>query len=361
MWSHNCRMVAAAALAALLTVSPVLAPQASAIAGSTGATADGSAMYGPAEQNDVCPEPNDTFQVACYLGPSSDALGYISSPNDVDAYRIEVLDFNTDVHVEMPSMPAAYKVALANWNGDVIANSSPSGNGGQVIDTTVDLPGAYYIFVHSASGGFSPNRPYQLFRALTYPGSSIPDILFTSEFRQGAREAVEGETEFATHAEDGGRYTIGMKIPGEPQDPSQAFWTGFGPELSDFTMTIDARVVNKVDAGFSVFFRHNGNDNSYVLAVDGKDGQVQLAKYVNGEFTGTGWQSSDAVDVDGGVNRVVIRCFEDQIRVNVNGEDVFDIRDGSFRKGRIGIGAIAFGPPPIVSFDNIIITTPSEG
>jgi hypothetical protein len=360
MWSHRYRLAMAAALTVVLTVTPILAPHASATAGSIGPVTLGGATYGPAEQSDVCPEPNDTFQAACYLGPSSDALGYISSPNDVDAYRIEVLDFNTDVHVELPSMPAAYKVALANWNGDVIADSSASG-GGQVIDTTVDIPGAYYIFVHSAAGGFSPNRPYQLFRALTYPGSSIPDILFTSEFRQGAREAVEGETEFATHAEDGGRYTIGMKIPGEPQDPSQAFWTGFGPEISDFTMTLDARVVNKVDAGFSVFFRHNGNDNSYILAVDGKDGQVQLAKYVNGEFTGTGWQSSSAVDVDGGVNRVVIRCFEDTIRVNVNGEDVFDIRDGSFQKGRIGIGAIAFGPPPVISFDNIIITTPSEG
>ena len=153
-----------------------------------------------------------------------------------------------------------------------------------------------------------------------------------------------------------------MKIPGEASDPSQAWWTGFGPELTDFTMTVDARVVNKVDAGFSIFFRHNDNDNTYVLAVDGKDGQVLLMKRVNGEAAGnTGWQPSAAVDTEGGANRVVIRCFEDQIRVNVNGEDVFDMRDGTFRKGRIGIGTIAFGPPPVVSFDNIIITTPTEG
>jgi hypothetical protein len=351
MWSRLARVTAAAVLAVLPTLVPPT---------NTLASASGPAVFGPAAQGDPCPEPNDTFQAACYLGPSSDAQGFISTPNDVDAYRIEVLDFNTDVHVEMPSMPAPYGLALANWNGDVIARSAASG-GGQVIDTTVDLPGAYYIFVHSA-GGSSPSQPYQLFRALTYPGSSIPDILFTSEFRQGAKEAVEGETEFATHTEDGGRYTIAMKISGVPEDPAQAWWTGFGPELTDFTMTLDARVVNKVDAGFSVFFRHLDNDNTYVLGVDGKDGQVLLMKRVNGEAAGnTGWQPSGAVDVNGGVNRVVIRCFEDQIRVNVNGEDVFDMRDGSFRKGRIGIGTIAFGPAPIISFDNIIITTPSEG
>jgi len=82
---------------------------------------------------------------------------------------------------------------------------------------------------------------------------------------------------------------------------------------------------------------------------------------LNGTATVTVIAQDDGGTSNGGVNRVVIRCFEDQIRVNVNGEDVFDLKDSTFRKGRIGIGAIAFGPPPTVSFDNIIITTPTEG
>ena len=233
------------------------------------------------------------------------AQGFISSGNDVDAYRIEVLDFNTDVHVEMPQMPAAYALYLANWNGDEIATSTPNGSGGAVIDATVDIPGAYYIFVHSTSGASSAGRPYQLFRALAYPGSKIPDILFTSEFREGSKQATTGDTEFATHSESGGRYVIAMKVPGVPEDPAQAWWTGFGPEVTDFTMTLDARVVNQVDAGFRVFFRHMDNDNTYSLAVDAKDGQVLLMKLVNGESAGnTGWQPSSAVDTSGGVNRI---------------------------------------------------------
>ena len=358
MWSRLARATAAAVLAIMPTLLPLTSVPAAA-AGWPGASVP---ILGPASQGDPCPEPNDTFQNACYLGPNADAVGFISSANDVDAYRIEVLDFNTDVHVEMPQMPAAYKLFLANWNGDEIATSTPGPGGGQVIDATVDIPGAYYIFVHSAAGGFSPGRSYQLFRALTYPGSKIPDILFTSEFREGSKEATTGETEFATHSEEGGRYVIGMKVPGTAEDPAQAWWTGFGPQLTDFTMTLDARVVNQVDAGFRVFFRHTDNNNTYSLAVDAKDGQVLLMKIVNGETAGnTGWQPASSVNTDGGVNRVVIRCFEDQIRVNVNGEDVFDIKDSTFRGGRIGIGTIAFGPPPVVSFDNIIITTPTEG
>jgi hypothetical protein len=358
MWSRLARVMAVAALAIVPSLLPLTTLPASAASWS----AASPRLLSPAAQGDPCPEPNDSFQNACYLGPNADAVGYISSARDVDAYRIEVLDFNVDVHVEMPTMPAAYKLYLADWNGDEIATSVSNGSGGQVIDTTVDIPGAYYIFVHSEAGGFSAGRPYELFRALTYPGSKIPDILFTSEFREGSRQATTGETQYAVHTEEGGRYTIAMKISGVPDDPSQAFWTGFGPELTDFTMTLDARVVNQVDAGFQVFFRHVDDGNTYRLGVDTKDGQVLMMKTINGQAAAnTGWQPSAAVDTTGGVNRVVIRCFEDQIRVNVNGVDVFDLRDSALRKGRIGIGAIAFGAPPVVSFDNIIITTPTEG
>src|SRR5688572_19489706 len=103
MWSRLARVAAAAVLAVL----PTLVPPTSTLALAAGASHASPAVLGPAAQGDPCPEPNDTFQAACYLGPSSDARGFLSAPNDVDAYRIEVLDFNTDVHVEMPSMPAA--------------------------------------------------------------------------------------------------------------------------------------------------------------------------------------------------------------------------------------------------------------
>jgi hypothetical protein len=359
MWSKLARVAAAAAFALL----PALVPSTGTAAAMTGSGESAPAVLGPAAQGqDVCPEPNDSFQDACYLGPGSDALGFIRNPNDTDAYRIEVLDFNTDVHVEMPTMPAAYKIELANWNGDIIASSSRVG-GGEVIDTTVDLPGVYYVFVHSEAGGSSATQPYNIFRSLTYPGASIPDRIVAADFRQGAGVSAEGETETAIHKEDGGKYTIQMKVAGEPNNPEppESWWTGLNPELTDFTLTVDTRVVNNVQAGISVFFRHQDDRNTYQVGVDSASGAVQLWKIQNGEVTGTGWKSSAAIDTSGGVNRIVIRAFEDNIRVNVNGEDLIDVDDGTFRQGRYGIGAIAYGPPPIVSFDNLIITTPTEG
>jgi hypothetical protein len=351
MWSQFARVTAAAVLAILPTLVPPTSTMASAA--------------GPAEQGqDACPEPNDTFQAACYLGPSSDPLGYLSTPNDVDAYRIEVLDFNTEVHVEMPMMPAPYKIELANWNGDIIASSPPAG-AGQAIDTTVDIPGAYYIFVHSESGGFSASRPYQIFRALTYPGSKIPDIIDYADFRAGSATLFTGDHEHANFQESDGRYTIAMKNAGSPDSPSQAWNTGLGIVLSDFTLTVDARVTNGVDGGFRIFFRKatedNTADNTYSVVVDGRDGAALLTRSKNGDMVDSGWTPVESINTGGGVNRVVIRCFEDEIRVNINGEDVFNVREGSIREGRIGLGAVTWGDPAIVNFDNVIITTPSEG
>lgn len=359
MRNRLARIAATAAFALLAT----LGPSAGAAVAAPGTASAPTTAYGPAAQGqDVCPEPNDSFQKACNLGRESDALGFISNAKDTDAYRIEVYDFNTDVHVEMPSMPFPYKMDLANWNGDIIAKSERRGSA-EAIDTTVNLPGAYYIFVYSSNGQFSPSQPYNIFRSLTYPGSSIPDRLYSSEFREGAKDAVEGETNYAIHSQEGGKYTIKMKVPGTPDNPEppEAWWTGFGPEITDFTMTVDARVTNNVQAGVSVFFRHVDDKNTYQVGLDATIGAVQLWKIQNGEVRGTGWVESGAIDTKGGVNRIVVRAFEDEIRVNVNGEDLIDVNDGTFRKGRIGIGAIAYGPPPIVNFDNIIITTPSEG
>ena len=52
-----------------------------------------------AKGDDVCAESNDAYQAACFLGTDSDALGFISSRDDTDAYRFEVRDFGATVRV----------------------------------------------------------------------------------------------------------------------------------------------------------------------------------------------------------------------------------------------------------------------
>jgi hypothetical protein len=322
----------------------------------------GATLVGPpgsavvARGEDVC-EPNNTFQNACYLGPEADALGFISAPNDVDAYRIEVLDFETDVHIELIERPLPYRVELTNWQGDAIASSMDG-----VVDLTVSMPGIYYIFVDSPTGAASDAQPYRIERRLAYPGSSIPQILYAGAFAAGADEGDIDSDEVADRFATGGKIIIRMKQGGTPEDPTVAQLFGTRTTLTDFTMTVDSRNESGGNAGHQVLFRVADDENYYYVTVDTLDSQVAFGKQVDGEVNPiSGWRATDAIDLSGNVNRTTIRAAGDEVRVYVNDQLIIRATDPTFKSGVFGFGAIAWGDPPTVSFDNILITTPTEG
>ena len=312
-----------------------------------------------ARGDDVCPEPNDDQQAACYLGPNAEALGFISGADDVDAYRIEVLDFDVGVRVELAA-PRPYTVELLSWNGDLLAGSTPTDDGSGVVQATARLPGAYFVRVRSPTGAFSDVEPYVIFRELAYSGLSIPQVLYSSEFREGQATGFVGTSEVAEHSEQDGRYTIAMLAGGTPAEPTVG-WAAWGPPLADFTLTVDARIVRGTDAGFQVYVRRADGANSYVVTVDARAGRAILTTLQDDVPTTTGWVPSAAIDTRGGVNRCIVRAAGDEIRIWVNGASVIRVTDASIGGGRFGFGAIAWGAPPVVQFDNVLVTTPSGG
>jgi hypothetical protein len=159
---------------------------------------------------DPCPEPNDEFQAGCRLADGGEAVGYLFHPKDVDAYRIEALDFNVGARLELAEMPHPYQFILADWNGAQLAASAPEG-GREVIDATLGPPGTYYVFVGTQFGDASDERPYRLTARLTYPAGSAPHLVYSREFREGA--SFVGSTERGDYAEEGGKKVITMKVP----------------------------------------------------------------------------------------------------------------------------------------------------
>jgi hypothetical protein len=305
-----------------------------------------------ARGEDVCPEPNDTFQQACYLGSRSDALGFISRPDDADAYRIEVLDFGVAVHVEVAESPAPYRTELANWNGDVIASSADG-----VLDATVDLPGTYYIFVDSPTGAFSDAEPYRLYRRLQYPGR-IPQVLASADFRPSDTERNAAD-EVADYSVSEGRLVIGLKLGGTRSEPRVAHSrSGFVAE--NFTFAVDTRIEGAADtAGYVAYFRSVDARNHYVLTVDTANRTASLAKREDGRITGRmGPRQFGSINTAGGVNRTVVQCIGRNCRANVNGEEVFRVGDDAFTTGRLSIGPVTWGEPITGYFDNILVTVP---
>jgi len=61
-----------------------------------------------------------------------------------------------------------------------------------------------------------------------------------------------------------------------------------------------------------------------------------------------------------GVNRTIIRCVGSEIRASINGQIFAQVRDETFKEGLFGFGATTWGGPATVSFDNILVTTPTR-
>lgn len=315
----------------------------------------------PAQQGqDACPEPNNDFQSACYVASGGQSSGVLQSPDDVDAFRYETLDYDTHVQLALLEPPGPYRLNLADWNGRIIASSSMQ-EGSEVIDALVGPPGSYYVFVDSKTGEVSP-EPYRLVYQPTYQGSP-PQLLYSHEFRMGAEDSVHPPTEDADFMGSGGKVTVIMKVGGTPEEPREAS-VMLGPAVADFTLAVDARIANAetaVDAVYFIGFRAIDDGSAYRLAVDMHRAAARLQLVERGATTNlTEWVASSAIDMQGGVNRTVIRAVGPAIRVTMNGQPLLEATGPSVQSGRFALGIITQGEPPIVSYDNVLVTTPGR-
>jgi hypothetical protein len=312
----------------------------------------------PARQGqDACPEPNNDFQTACFI--ASSAQGVLQSADDVDAYRFEALDHGTHVQIALLDPPGPYRLNLADWTGAIVASSSLQ-EGSEVIDALVGPPGSYYVFVDSKTGEVSA-EPYRLLYQPTYDGAP-PQLLFSREFGSG------GDTSYPSTAEadfqgGGGKVTIVMKVGGTPERPREADVT-LGPAVADFTLAVDSRLVNaetSVDAVYVVGFRATDDGTSYRLLIDVHQPAARLQFVRGGTISNLSeWVVSGAIDTQGGVNRTVIRAVGPSIRVGMNGQTLLEASGPSAQGGRFKLGLITESEPPIVSFDNVLVTTPGR-
>ena len=317
-----------------------------------------------ARGDDICPEPNHEHQAACFLGPDAQALGFIAHAGDADTYRIEVLDFNAQVRVELAETPAPYRLTLANWTGEQIAASSAEGSAG-AIDTALGPPGSYYLVVDSPTGQSSEAVPYRLSTQLLYPGS-VPQVLYSRDFGQ-FEGASNRSNEYADFSISAGRFTVVLKRGGSLGEAAGASsWQGVS--VGDFTAVVDSQIVGgPADpslAGYMVHFRSTppvtpgGKEMGYYLQVNG-DGNVRLWKVVDGVDTPIrGWTYGGGSPATEGL-RTVVQCIGPTIRVNLNGRDVLEASDETFHEGQLGFGAFTSGEPITAYFDNVLIIAPT--
>ena len=257
------RLARFAPIVVLFVIGSMLAP----------AVAPAGASVALAQNDDVCPEPNDEFQKACNLGPASPALGFLSNGNDIDVYRFEVLDFGAQATLQLQTGGLPYRVSIANWAGDVVATSVQEGDV-QVARLAVLQPGSYYAFVDSSTGAFVPSQPYTVAVNVAY-ASAPPMVTTEGEFRANEGEDENDVREGEDFIQEGGSRTIRTRRPGTHDAPVAANWL-MAAVGENFTATIDARVIEGNNAGFRILFGGDAQ-NRYSVLIDTTDSQVRLS------------------------------------------------------------------------------------
>src|SRR6266571_328640 len=92
---------------------------------------------------DVCPEPNNTLESACFLGPGAPAPGFIDAPDDVDGYRIQ-LPAGSMITASLTYLPADYSLRLLLPDGSVKAEAAQPGVANKTVQADGLAPGTYY-------------------------------------------------------------------------------------------------------------------------------------------------------------------------------------------------------------------------
>ena len=324
-----------------------------------------------AKGEDVCDEPNDMSQNACYLGNGSEALGFISSADDVDGYRFETRDFGVHVRLELPDRPFPYRLSLVNYDGTVLNMTDDA-----TISATLALPGSYYAFVESVTGEWDEGRPYRIAASMRYPGGDEPEVLYSQAYAldmvgnlispEGVSQQRQYSDAVGTYSYGNGRFWMQLTAPGSIEQPSGTQFTIVPdpsdpvPTLEDFSLTIDSRMTDPADAGYSVQFRVLDSGNFYEILVKLESRQAVIAKLVDNRLILLSeWTPIPSLKLTG-INRTVVRCVGDEIRASINGQPIGTVQDDSFKVGLIGYGAGTWGSPTTLIFDNILVTTPTR-
>jgi hypothetical protein len=317
-------------------------------------------VFAAAQAGDGCPSDTSTPQQACYLGPDSLAVGALSFEGDQHFYRVEALDFGVELELDYSGAP--YRLTIIDWSGSQIQSQTAPDRSGLTMVQTLGPPGSYYVLVDSPTRSFNPNDSYAIQRTLTYATPPIPSVLASGDFQPTTTD----ERDFGDSTIDfrGGSLHQHMAAGGTAAAPGEAaliFNEDF-VTVTDFTLTVDAKLEGGSHAGYSVYFRILDSQNLYMLMVDSTLGKIKLLKKQNGKYSQlSDWVPTPKFAGAGIMNRTVIKATGTAIRVNINGVDVVTARDAAVAQGRIGFGTLSWAEAADFAFNDLLVTTPTSG
>ena len=113
-----------------------------------------------------------------------------------------------------------------------------------------------------------------------------------------------------------------------------------GHAFSNVKFSVEAqKVTGSEDTNYGLVCRYQDNQNFYGFSV-GTDGYVAIYKVSQGQtkiLSGDKYAVSQHVNQSDGVNAIIASCIDDNLSLNINGNDVLTVKDEQFSIGEVGL------------------------
>jgi hypothetical protein len=259
----------------------------------------------------------------------NDAWANLEYELTVDGYAIDLAQLAETEESEYMSACRMYQGVLTGWSPGRHVLLWTRHHNAEVMMGDILLPAGDYFF------------------------ESVIDVLPVSKDDFGGASTDWGVGDYENHkfwVEDGRFHVIAKQekwVAASLYKPS---------EYGDFYLRATARETGDTPGGYGLVFRYQDSDNYYHLCIS-TAGKYRVRKKLGGSWVDlTDWKTSSAINQGQAWNVITLVCVDDQIVIHVNGQWLFDITDGSFAQGRIGLAAESFDQPDLhVVFDAVAI------
>ena len=193
----------------------------------------------------------------------------------------------------------------------------------------------------------------------TAPEVSIPqtEVLFNEDFSNSNSgwDDIEDE-EGITGYRDGGYRILINKT-------DWYFWSTAGKNFTDVVIDVEATKSGGPDNNeFGIICRYVDQDNFYFFSIS-SDGYYGISKFVDGDQSGVGMEdmqfNDKVIKLGTATNKLRATCNTDNLKFEVNGQVLADVKDSSLTSGDVGLIASTFDEVGVnILFDNFVVTKP---
>jgi len=193
----------------------------------------------------------------------------------------------------------------------------------------------------------------------TSPDTAIPkaEVLFDDDFSDSNSgwDDIQDE-EGITGYRDGGYRILINKT-------DWYFWSTPGKNFSDVVIEVVATKTSGPDNNeFGIVCRYTDENNFYIFSIS-SDGYYGISKFVNGDQSGVGMDdmqfNDKVIKLGTATNKLRATCNSDNLKLEVNGEVLADVKDANLTSGDVGLIASTFDEVGVnILFDDFVVTKP---